>query len=405
MTPLPSLDRTSPTFRSDLDAFFLTKIPTFVTEANALQVDVTAKASATTAAVDAALAAGLSNAAANAAQTTVDRIQTGEDRASTRADRAQTGLDRVAVNEALGSIADGPVSSVGGATGVVALKTLNGQALVGAGNIIVEPSIYRDVRTANAAILAADRGKLIDMTSGTFTQTFAPAAVLGNGWYAHLRNSGTGVIALDPSESELIDGRTTIRIYPGESFVMVCDGVGFACIGRAKSVRLSETTNIGEVASWSSTVGFDDPEFVEIEVTASRLWGTTQNVYPILAFRSTEGDVAGDYSWSVNLSAAGSSAYNGATNYTAAGLGYIVNASSNYTWSYYFRVPVNTTGRARYITEISFDYGSVAGTPLVGIGSGVCTSLASSDLRGVSLKMLAGTLGGIDRVLTYGVRK
>lgn len=38
MTPLTGLDRTSATFRTDLDTFFLSKLPTFVTEANALEL-------------------------------------------------------------------------------------------------------------------------------------------------------------------------------------------------------------------------------------------------------------------------------------------------------------------------------------------------------------------------------
>lgn len=37
MTPLAGLDRTSPAFRTALDTFFITALPAFVTEANALE--------------------------------------------------------------------------------------------------------------------------------------------------------------------------------------------------------------------------------------------------------------------------------------------------------------------------------------------------------------------------------
>lgn len=37
MTPLPPLDPSSPTFRADVDAFFRTRMPAFVSEANAMQ--------------------------------------------------------------------------------------------------------------------------------------------------------------------------------------------------------------------------------------------------------------------------------------------------------------------------------------------------------------------------------
>ena len=44
ITALPALDRTSATFKENVDTFFGTQIPVFCTEANALQADVNAKA-------------------------------------------------------------------------------------------------------------------------------------------------------------------------------------------------------------------------------------------------------------------------------------------------------------------------------------------------------------------------
>ena len=44
MTPLPPLDPSSPTFRADVDAFFRTRMPAFVSEANAMQGNLNALA-------------------------------------------------------------------------------------------------------------------------------------------------------------------------------------------------------------------------------------------------------------------------------------------------------------------------------------------------------------------------
>lgn len=85
-------------------------------------------------------------------------------------------------------------------------------------------SIQRAARTSNTVLGAADRGKLIDITSGTFSQTFAAAPTLTAGWYCYIRNSGTGDITLEPDGSEQIDGLTNFIMYPGEVRLIQCDG-------------------------------------------------------------------------------------------------------------------------------------------------------------------------------------
>lgn len=88
---------------------------------------------------------------------------------------------------------------------------------------IISP-LVRVARTSNTIFAAADKGSWIDITSGTFTQTFSAAATLGNGWRLYLENSGTGDITLDPNASETIDGLTSFIMYPGERRLIQCDG-------------------------------------------------------------------------------------------------------------------------------------------------------------------------------------
>ena len=89
------------------------------------------------------------------------------------------------------------------------------------------PEIVRVARTSNTALDADNKGNLIAITSGTFTQTFVAAATLGNGWFAYIQNSGTGDITLDPDDSETIDGLTSYIMYPGEVRLVQCDGTAF----------------------------------------------------------------------------------------------------------------------------------------------------------------------------------
>lgn len=102
----------------------------------------------------------------------------------------------------------------------------------------------RSARTSNTALAGADLGKLIDITSGTWTQTFTAAATLGANWYCYLRNAGSGDITLDPAGSELIDGKASYVMYPGETRLVTCDGVGFYTIVLTSFYRVFTATEL-----------------------------------------------------------------------------------------------------------------------------------------------------------------
>lgn len=116
------------------------------------------------------------------------------------------------------------------------LPKLDGSAtkfLTGAGTwttVANISTVKRSARTSNTILGTADAATLIDITSGTFTQTFTAVATLADGWWCYIRNSGTGDITLDPNASEQIDSLTSYIMYPGETRAVICTGAALYTI-------------------------------------------------------------------------------------------------------------------------------------------------------------------------------
>ena len=114
----------------------------------------------------------------------------------------------------------------------------SGVSITGLGNVRYA------ARTSNTQLVAADKNKLIDITSGTFSQTFAAASALGDGWWCYIRNSGTGDITLEPDGAELIDGLTNFVMYQGEVRLVRCTGsalMSFVIKGFSRTFAASGT--------------------------------------------------------------------------------------------------------------------------------------------------------------------
>lgn len=84
-------------------------------------------------------------------------------------------------------------------------------------------------KSAAYTVFAADNGAFLKC-SGSFTLSFDAAASLGSRFVVRVRNTGAGVVTLSAGS---IDGRATMKMYPGESFFVVGDGAVLTTIGRS----------------------------------------------------------------------------------------------------------------------------------------------------------------------------
>lgn len=82
---------------------------------------------------------------------------------------------------------------------------------------------------AKTATYTAADDYTIDCTSGTFTVNL-PTAVGITGRIYVIKNSGVGVITIDPAGAELIDGAATFSVVSGASATIQSTGSGYIII-------------------------------------------------------------------------------------------------------------------------------------------------------------------------------
>lgn len=90
-------------------------------------------------------------------------------------------------------------------------------------------------QTSAYTVVVSDLGKVINCTSGTFTVTLTAAATLGPGFNCWIWNSGAGIITIDPTGSETIDGNATITLTANQTTQIICTGSSWYTVGRASA--------------------------------------------------------------------------------------------------------------------------------------------------------------------------
>lgn len=96
-----------------------------------------------------------------------------------------------------------------------------------------------DNKTATYTVVAADAGKVINVTSGSPTINLDPAATLGRGFNVTIWNNSataTDTTTIDPSGAETVDGVFQLYLKRGEGTQIVSDGTNWQT-GAKKTMR------------------------------------------------------------------------------------------------------------------------------------------------------------------------
>lgn len=115
----------------------------------------------------------------------------------------------------------------------------NAAALAGLGLKAIATTLNQSIEVSsfgtNYTAGVSDRSKAFIWTGGAGTLSLTSAPTLGNDWFIQVRNGGTGDLTIDPNSSELINGAATLTLSPGDSCIVITDGVEFWTIGFGQS--------------------------------------------------------------------------------------------------------------------------------------------------------------------------
>lgn len=103
-------------------------------------------------------------------------------------------------------------------------------ALAGYGLVAITTTLNQQYAASSTAVTpttigVANRAALITWTGGAGVFNFSASSTLTNGWFFNVYNNGTGALTLTPSGGETINGAATKILNPGDSAIVVSDGV------------------------------------------------------------------------------------------------------------------------------------------------------------------------------------
>jgi hypothetical protein len=119
----------------------------------------------------------------------------------------------------------------GAAVAQAQAAALAGAGLIANGSTLAQNYDVVDFSLTPYNSTTADRAKIFVWTGGLGTFNLPTAVSAGDGWFVQIRNGGQGDLTIDPSGTELINAASTLRLQPGDSAVIVSDGVQWYTIG------------------------------------------------------------------------------------------------------------------------------------------------------------------------------
>ena len=138
-------------------------------------------------------------------------------------------------------------------------SSANAAALAGYGLKAISTTLNQSYPLAsyysNYTLTDADRAKFLVWNSGVGTFTLPVASTVGNNWFAMIRNNGSGILTIQPSGTDTIDGNSNQQLQITESLVIVSNGsTGYNTFGYGQAVQFNFTQLAYDVTGAGATI-------------------------------------------------------------------------------------------------------------------------------------------------------
>ena len=125
-----------------------------------------------------------------------------------------------------------------------------------------------------------DRANTFLWNGGAGVLNLASAGTLGNNWFIQLRNVGTGALTVDPAGTQTINGSSNLVFQPGDSAIILTDGINFFTIGYGQSpVFAFDYTSINVAGTGSYTLSGNELNRIAYSFTGA-LTGNRSVIVP-----------------------------------------------------------------------------------------------------------------------------
>jgi hypothetical protein len=132
------------------------------------------------------------------------------------------------------------------------------------------------------------------------------ASTLGNNWFVMIRNGGTGILTVNPSGVDTIDGNSSVQLQIDESFVICSNGSnGFSTFGYGQSAQFFFTILAKPVTGGTVTLTAAESANVIQEYTGVLTSNCTVILPPTVQLYSLQNQTSGAFSLTFRTTAVG----------------------------------------------------------------------------------------------------